>query len=126
MNKREHIQLPSAPIQKNMDLLAQRELVGLDKYGVTLGDANLSHAALLQHGLEEALDLANYLQASLIALNQQVDYKAEHAILMDLLNRYRHQAYEGTYATKLPAPDPTFAKLLDGYVIDAAKRGIRT
>jgi hypothetical protein len=36
--------------------------VGIKKYGTTLGAARLSRQELAQHALEEALDLANYLQ----------------------------------------------------------------
>ena len=68
-------QLPSKPIQANVDLLIQREQVGLGKYGVTLGDAKLSHEQLLQHALEESLDLSNYIQTALQTVSHvQADY----------------------------------------------------
>lgn len=57
--------LPSKVIQANINALTSREELGLKKYGHTLDRKDLSHRDLLQHGLEEALDLANYLQASI-------------------------------------------------------------
>lgn len=49
-------------VEANRQLLLDRARVGLAKYGVTLDAAPLSHRALLQHALEEALDFANYMQ----------------------------------------------------------------
>ncbi|MGB3724284.1 MAG: hypothetical protein WA981_00820 [Glaciecola sp.] len=46
------------------ELFARRNM-GLNKYGTTLADAGLSHRQLLQHAKEEALDLAEYLQAQI-------------------------------------------------------------
>lgn len=51
-----------AVVEANRKLLLERSRVGIRKYGVTLADAGLSRAQLTQHALEEALDLANYLQ----------------------------------------------------------------
>lgn len=53
-------------VERNRALLLSRSQVGVSKYGVTLGGAGLSRQQLLQHALEEALDLANYLQAELM------------------------------------------------------------
>lgn len=36
--------------------------MGVEKYGVTVDDANLTHKQWLQHAYEEALDLAIYLK----------------------------------------------------------------
>lgn len=63
--ERRQYKTPSVVISKNIELLTNRELVGLQKYGHTLDRKDLTHRELLQHGLEEALDLANYLQASM-------------------------------------------------------------
>lgn len=41
--------------------LDARTKVGLDKYGVGLGQAGLTKREALQHAYEEALDLAQYL-----------------------------------------------------------------
>lgn len=46
----------------NMKLLAERSNRGLETYGTTLQNNKLTRAEWLQHALEEALDLANYLQ----------------------------------------------------------------
>lgn len=55
-----------AVVEANRRLLLERSNVGISKYGVTLAGSRLSRRALLQHALEEALDLANYLQAELM------------------------------------------------------------
>lgn len=60
---------PDAVVEANRDLLLQRSKVGLRKYGTTLEHGGYSDRQLLQHALEEALDLANYLQARI----QQID-----------------------------------------------------
>lgn len=56
-------------VEANRKMLLDRSNVGIDKYGATLDDANLAAPALVQHALEEALDLANYLQALLRKLS---------------------------------------------------------
>lgn len=58
-------------VEANRALLLQRSQVGIDKYGVTLAGAGLTRRALLVHALEEALDLANYLQAELQRLDAE-------------------------------------------------------
>lgn len=50
-------------VEENRRLLLDRSRVGVRKYGVTLERSGLSRRALLQHALEEVLDLGNYLQA---------------------------------------------------------------
>lgn len=52
-------------VEANRKLLLDRSRVGIEKYRVTLADSGLSRSALAQHALEEALDLANYLQTIL-------------------------------------------------------------
>lgn len=47
-------------VEKNRELLLKRSEVGLNKYGG--GTERLKIRESLQHALEEALDLANYLQ----------------------------------------------------------------
>lgn len=56
---------PDSNVEKNRELLLQRSIVGLQKYGVTTCKANLTQKEWLRHALEEALDLANYLQAEI-------------------------------------------------------------
>ena len=58
----EKIKSPDPIVEANRELLLQRSVVGLHKYGVTVNDNPLSRRQWLQHALEEALDLANYLQ----------------------------------------------------------------
>ncbi len=50
-------------VEANRALLHQRSQLGIKKYGVTLDEARLPEREILQHALEEALDLSNYLQA---------------------------------------------------------------
>jgi len=57
---------PDAVVEANVSELRKRSRVGLSKYGVTLAGSALTRRALLQHALEEALDLANYLRAELM------------------------------------------------------------
>ena len=60
-----------AVVEANRELLLQRSMVGINKYGVTLFNSNLGRRELLQHALEEALDLANYLQAEIMRLDAE-------------------------------------------------------
>lgn len=53
-------------VEANRALLLKRSQLGINKYGVTLASSGLSRRQLLQHALEESLDLANYLQAELM------------------------------------------------------------
>lgn len=55
-----------AVVEANRKLLLERSNFGIAKYGVTLAGSGLTRRQLLQHALEEALDLANYLQAELM------------------------------------------------------------
>lgn len=57
-------------VEANRALLHQRSQLGIKKYGGTLGDLNHPRRVLLQHALEEALDLANYLQADIQAIDR--------------------------------------------------------
>ena len=58
----EKIKSPDPIVEANRELLLQRSVVGLQKYGVTVNDNPLGRRQWLQHALEESLDLANYLQ----------------------------------------------------------------
>lgn len=51
-------------------LIAKRQALGLQKYGTTVEENALSHREWLQHALEEALDLAIYLQRSIEELEK--------------------------------------------------------
>lgn len=64
---------PDANVEKNRELLLERSIVGLKKYGVTTANNQLSHRQWLQHALEEALDMANYLQAAITTIDNKSD-----------------------------------------------------
>ena len=51
-------------VEANRKMLLDRSNLGIEKYGTTLEASGLSLAQLHTHALEEALDLANYLQAA--------------------------------------------------------------
>lgn len=55
-----------AVVERNRRLLLERSNFGVNKYGVTLAASGLTRRQLLQHALEEALDLANYIQAEIM------------------------------------------------------------
>ena len=46
--------------------LLERSKIGVEKYGTNLSNANLSQKQLIQHALEESLDLSNYLRTILM------------------------------------------------------------
>lgn len=54
---------PDANVERNRQMLLDRSVVGLKKYGVTTEREDLNLAQWVQHAIEEVLDLANYLQA---------------------------------------------------------------
>ena len=62
---------PDKNVEKNRELLLQRSIVGLAKYGVTTDNNPLLLRDWLQHALEETLDLANYLQAAISKLDEE-------------------------------------------------------
>lgn len=49
-------------VLQNCIELLERSKVGVEKYGTTLEEAGLSKNEIIQHAIEEALDLANYLR----------------------------------------------------------------
>lgn len=55
---------PDANVELNRQLLLERSIVGLEKYGVTTERDDLTLEQWLQHLLEELLDAANYIQAA--------------------------------------------------------------
>lgn len=61
-----------AVVEANRRLLLERSRVGIDKYGKTLAEGGYSRRELLQHALEEALDLANYIQAEIMRHDAEV------------------------------------------------------
>ena len=62
---------PDSNVEKNREMLLQCSIVGLAKYGVTTDNNPLPLRAWLQHALEEALDMANYLQAAISKLDEE-------------------------------------------------------
>lgn len=52
------------------DLIAVRQGVGIAKYGTTLADNPAGRVERIQHALEEACDLAAYLQWELVRAKQ--------------------------------------------------------
>lgn len=62
---------PDSNVEKNRELLLQRSIVGLKKYGVTTEDNPLTLREWLQHALEESLDMANYLQAAITKIDNE-------------------------------------------------------
>ena len=62
---------PDKNVEKNRELLLQRSIVGLKKYGVTTDNNSLSLRDWLQHTLEELLDAANYIQAAISKLDKE-------------------------------------------------------
>lgn len=67
-----HEKALDAVVERNRKLLLDRSNVGVVKYGVTLESARLSERAVLQHALEEALDLANYLQTRIMRIDGEL------------------------------------------------------
>jgi hypothetical protein len=64
---------PDAVVEANVALLRHRSAVGIKKYGVTLAGANYTRRQILQHALEEALDLANYLQTEIRRIDNEAN-----------------------------------------------------
>jgi hypothetical protein len=59
------MQSPDQNVERNRQLLLERSLIGLKKYGVTTERDDLTLNEWLQHLLEELLDAANYVQAAM-------------------------------------------------------------
>lgn len=80
-----------AVVEANRALLLSRSKVGINKYGVTLANSGLGRRELLQHALEETLDLANYIQAEIMRLDtdsspEPVDVAGLRRVLWDLVS----------------------------------------
>lgn len=50
--------------------IIERQMLGVKKYGSTVANTQLTHKAWLQHGYEEALDLAIYLKRAMQELEK--------------------------------------------------------
>lgn len=57
-------------VEKNREMLLQRSNFGIAKYGCTT-ESILTLRDCLQHALEEALDMANYLQAAITKIDNK-------------------------------------------------------
>ena len=53
--------------------IARRQQMGVKKYGTTVAENPLEIRAWLQHGYEEALDLAVYLKRAIMDLDKKQD-----------------------------------------------------
>ena len=62
---------PDQNVERNRQLLLERSLAGLQKYGTTTERGDLTLKQWLQHLLEELLDAANYIQAAMSNNQQQ-------------------------------------------------------
>ena len=51
--------------------IAQRQQLGINKYGTTVADNQLSLREWLQHALEESLDQAIYLRRAIAEIDKQ-------------------------------------------------------
>jgi hypothetical protein len=49
--------------------IARRQQLGINKYGITVADNNLSLREWLQHALEESLDQAIYLRRAIAEID---------------------------------------------------------
>lgn len=63
---------PTGTEAKVCELIAQRQAMGLSKYGITVADNPLALRAWLVHQLEELLDAAIYCQRAI----DEIDEKA--------------------------------------------------
>lgn len=59
---------PDSNVEKNREMLLRRSEFGLKKYGCTTEKLTLRQS--LQHALEEALDMANYLQQAISEIDK--------------------------------------------------------
>lgn len=82
---------PDANVERNRQMLLDRSVVGLKKYGVTTERTDLNLSQWLQHLLEELLDAANYVQA---AKNSVGDLQQAQDRLFDVLLGDDGQAYK--------------------------------
>lgn len=73
---------PDANVERNRQLLLDRSVVGLKKYGVTTERTDLNLSQWLQHILEELLDAANYVQAAKMQMQRDSERLARAELLM--------------------------------------------
>jgi len=64
---------PTGTEKRVCELIAQRQQLGIKKYGTTVFDNPLDMRQWLRHALEESLDLSVYLQRAIEELDKQQD-----------------------------------------------------
>ena len=64
---------PSGTEARVIQMIAERQKLGINKYGTTVEGNPLSLRQWLQHALEESLDMAIYIQRVIEQLDQQQD-----------------------------------------------------
>jgi hypothetical protein len=100
--------IPSDTVQAAQRLLAERERVGLAKYGTTVDRTDLQAGDWLQHAIEEASDLLLYL----IRLRERIMREKEDADRAAYLARWANAPAE---ATHLVQDDDGFCRWSAGY-----------
>lgn len=63
-------------VESVREMLLDRSNVGIKKYGTTTCKNQLTHKQWLQHALEEALDMAVYLQAAIAKIEEDGEQNA--------------------------------------------------
>lgn len=66
------VDAPDLVVERNRELLLQRSQLGIAKYGAGLDRFSGDRRAILQHQLEEVLDLANYIQTEIMMLDGEI------------------------------------------------------
>ena len=64
---------PTGTEAKVCEDIAQRQALGIQKYGVTVEENQLSLLEWLQHAYEECLDQAVYLKRAIDEIKEQLD-----------------------------------------------------
>ena len=103
--------IPSQIIIDNCIELIQREQKGLNKYGVSLTDAKLTHEQVLQHLLEEQLDAANYTRKALMTASTA---RTDYALLRKEIERALAEIQNLRYGCSVTDPNSELAE--DAYI----------
>lgn len=74
MNTQKIADWPTGTEARVCGLIAQRQQLGLNKYGTTVAENPLSLRQWLQNALEEALDLSIYLARALEEMDKENSY----------------------------------------------------
>lgn len=68
-------------VEKVREALLQRSKLGIKKYGDTLHNKDYSEREILQHAIEESMDLSNYLMARIMKIDAAPDVSLRDAAL---------------------------------------------